>query len=204
MFLLLYTAIDVIPSALILTPFFIVWQMKFRKTRKFSSILLLSLFSCYILAVFSVTGIPAIGTFAPDIHLNLIPFETFQNYSIHYFLNIFLFIPLGLMLPILWEPFTKFKNTLLTGFGFSLFIEISQLLTIRVTDIDDLITNTFGSIIGFLIITFCMRMNWLHTTASTEQHESNIKELFIVLGADLFVWIFITPFISNLLSAFLL
>lgn len=204
MFFLLYTALDVIPSALILTPFFIIWQMKFRKTRKLSNLILLSLFSCYILAVFSITGIPAIGTFAPTIQLNLIPFVTLQNYPIHYLLNVFLFIPLGLLLPILWESFTKFRNTLLTGFGFSLFIEISQLLTFRVTDIDDLITNTCGTIIGFLIITFCIRMSRLHTTTTPEPHEANRKELFIILGADLFVWIFIAPFTSNLLSAFLL
>ena len=41
--------------------------------------------------------------------------------------------------------------TALAGFSFSILIEISQLLNNRRTDIDDLIMNTLGAIIGFLI-----------------------------------------------------
>ena len=42
-------------------------------------------------------------------------------------------------------------KTTLFGFCFSLLIELSQLITTRATDIDDLIANTFGTIIGYII-----------------------------------------------------
>lgn len=94
--------------------------------------------------------------------INIIPFkilveiyqEVFVNDNINYFIinflgNIIMFIPIGLLIPILFKTSDLF--VILSGFCFSLFIEISQLFLIRGTDIDDLIFNTFGSILGLLI-----------------------------------------------------
>ena len=41
--------------------------------------------------------------------------------------------------------------TVLSGAGFSALIEVSQLLTTRATDIDDLIANTLGTAVGFAV-----------------------------------------------------
>lgn len=42
------------------------------------------------------------------------------------------------------------KNTFFTGLGLSLTIEFVQLFTLyRATDIDDLITNTVGALVGY-------------------------------------------------------
>lgn len=94
--------------------------------------------------------------------INIIPFkilvetyqEIFLNDNINYFIinflgNIIMFIPIGLLIPILFKVSDLF--VILSGFCFSLFIEISQLFLIRGTDIDDLIFNTLGSILGLLI-----------------------------------------------------
>lgn len=43
----------------------------------------------------------------------------------------------------------KMLYILISGFSFSLFIEITQLLNNRSTDIDDLILNTIGGLIGY-------------------------------------------------------
>ena len=80
--------------------------------------------------------------------------EVFVNDHINYFLinflgNTILFITFGFIIPLLWN----ISNTrfMIIGFCSSLFIEICQLFLARGTDIDDLILNTFGVIIGLLI-----------------------------------------------------
>ncbi len=68
------------------------------------------------------------------------------------FLNIIFFLPVGLFLPILWTRFKKFLPTVFYGFLFSLFIECSQLFTLyRVSDVNDLVMNTLGTIGGWVI-----------------------------------------------------
>ncbi|RHQ97741.1 VanZ family protein [Peptoclostridium sp. AF21-18] len=61
----------------------------------------------------------------------------------------FNFIPFGFMLPIMWNEFESFKKTVEAGFLFSLFIEITQMFNFRATDVDDLMMNTLGTVIGF-------------------------------------------------------
>lgn len=67
--------------------------------------------------------------------------------------NIAVFIPVGLIVPLMGEKFRRFKNTFLMGFGVSLVIEITQLLFVegRHMDIDDLILNTFGTVVGWAL-----------------------------------------------------
>lgn len=60
-----------------------------------------------------------------------------------------MFVPVGLLIPIIWK--LKDKTIILLGMFISLSIEISQLFLNRGTDIDDLIFNTFGTIIGLVI-----------------------------------------------------
>lgn len=85
--------------------------------------------------------------FNPDI--NLIPFS--DGFSLGFILNIILFIPLGFLCPIISKSYQCIKNTFLIGSGLSLSIEIVQLFTLyRATDIDDLITNVAGTLIGYL------------------------------------------------------
>ena len=94
--------------------------------------------------------------------INVVPFkifidtykEVFVNGNINYFLisflgNIGMFIPIGLLIPVIWK--LKDKTIILIGFLISLSIEISQLFLNRGTDIDDLLFNTFGTIIGLVI-----------------------------------------------------
>lgn len=71
-------------------------------------------------------------------------------------LNVILFIPLGAAIPMLWRDY-GLLNTVETGFFLSLFVELSQLFNFRTTDIDDLITNTLGTLIGYLIYRLFLR-----------------------------------------------
>lgn len=66
--------------------------------------------------------------------------------------NILLFVPLGFCIPLFFNKKNKLNKVILYGFLASLTIESLQLFTKNnITDIDDIIFNTLGSIIGFII-----------------------------------------------------
>lgn len=111
------------------------------------------------ICLFSILWICGVGTFADlwrgtslrtMLNINLVPFDAHLNWTT-WALNVVLFVPLGLLLPCCWEGFDRIGHAALFGFLFSLAIELSQLLNFRVTDIDDLIANTLGAVVGCLI-----------------------------------------------------
>ncbi len=71
--------------------------------------------------------------------------------------NLLMLGPLGFLLPVVWDRFRRFGSTVAVGFGVALAIEISQsTLSLvrgspyRAFDVDDLILNTVGVILGWL------------------------------------------------------
>lgn len=64
--------------------------------------------------------------------------------------NTLLFVPIGLLLPCVFEKCKRFRTTLLVGFCTTLIIETIQIAAkIGVFETDDIITNTLGAVIGF-------------------------------------------------------
>lgn len=136
------------------------------------SILLLIFYYYLCVMLTKIVGIPTLSEyirlsnlgeafFNPNI--NLIPLS--DGFSLGFILNIFLFIPFGFLCPLISKRYQSVKNTLLIGFGLSLTIEIVQLFTLyRATDIDDLITNIIGTLIGY----FCFR--FIYKLATTKSH----------------------------------
>ncbi len=114
-------------------------------------------------------GVDGFGIVENGVHqTNLIPFkvfsqtryEVFVNKNINYFLinflgNIILFMPFGFVIPLLWK--ISAKKAVLIGFLASLFIETCQLFLARGTDVDDLILNTFGALLGALLFKILQR-----------------------------------------------
>ena len=90
------------------------------------------------------------------LRVNLIPFVSILDYdvkreaAINFIGNICMFIPTGIIMPILYKRLDCFWKVLLAGAGLSFVIELIQLLFPgSVTDIDDLILNTAGVAIGY-------------------------------------------------------
>ena len=88
--------------------------------------------------------------------VNLIPLVHLFDYNIkrELLLNVIgnaaMFIPSGIVLPIIYKRLDSFIKVVLAGGGISLCIEIIQLpFSVRVSDVDDLILNTAGVIIGY-------------------------------------------------------
>ena len=99
-------------------------------------------------------------------NMNLIPFQTIGNYwhvmkqmefTPHFYHcvinlggNIFLFSPIGYLLPRLWPGLRNFFLFLLTCVLAITLVELLQLVTLLGSlDIDDLILNLFGMLLGY-------------------------------------------------------
>lgn len=68
-------------------------------------------------------------------------------------LNIFMLMPLGILLPLLNSRFRKLKLTLAAAFLMTLTIETGQLITgYGIFELDDIFNNVIGAIIGYGII----------------------------------------------------
>ena len=103
----------------------------------------------YLTGVLALTGIYMIPSFSPS--LILIPFIFPMWIQIETFLNILLFMPLGILLPMLYRRFDSPGKTVLAGLLVSLCIEFLQIFEAGNTDVNDLITNAFGTWLGYKV-----------------------------------------------------
>lgn len=93
---------------------------------------------------------------ALNFRINLLPLVYLMDYEvrrealINVIGNTAMFIPLGIVWPVCFRQLNTHGKVIAAGVGFSLFIEILQLpFYDRVSDIDDLILNTLGFLIGY-------------------------------------------------------
>ncbi len=145
-------------------------------------------FAVYIFFVFYFTGI---GTLF-DLHrygiemnshqINLLPFSRHID-TVAYLLNILLLMPFGFLVPLIWPNTNKPASIVLSGLSFSLLIEISQLFNFRQTDIDDIVLNTLGALIGYLLfkLIFCIQGR-INSSVNHFKIEPIIYVLFLFLG----------------------
>lgn len=132
----------------------------FKDKIKFQHYLFGYFFALYLFIALLLAGTPNLSEIKLMQKLNRPMYNPILNYiplsdgiNISTILNIIYFIPFGFLLPTLWQRFRSFIPCICTSLLFSLFIEISQLFNNRATDIDDLIMNTLGAIIGWFIFT---------------------------------------------------
>ncbi len=99
---------------------------------------------------------------------NIIPFQEirrfikyreiigFESFMVNIAGNILAFCPFGFFLPILNDKKRGMLYVTLVSFEFSLLIELVQLITrVGSYDIDDIILNTIGGILGYIIYCIC-------------------------------------------------
>ena len=109
------------------------------------------LFCYYLFGILTVTGIGYTGTMSFRPRISLIPFVDMISGPIDTMLNVVLFVPFGFFLPLLYKKYHHIKTVILTGFLFSLSVEILQMFGWGATDINDLITNTIGACLGYFV-----------------------------------------------------
>jgi glycopeptide antibiotics resistance protein len=140
----------------------------------------LCLFFAYLLCLTAVTFFPLKLNFRPvsnlESHINLVPIIDTMKKALMYNNrlniqgrilsfwvknmggNIILFIPLGILIPVIWSQFMRAWKTVGIAFLISITIESLQLITLymgnsyRAFDIDDIIMNCIGTLIGYCIL----------------------------------------------------
>ncbi|MDE6961145.1 MAG: VanZ family protein [Lachnospiraceae bacterium] len=143
---------DCISSMLMLAPAALLILKLSGRRLKNKHMFFLLLYLCVLTGIYSVTGIPDIKDCSFDFTLNLIPLVDVLSSPDQYLLNILMFLPVGFLLPLLWDEYQDFRH--LMGFCcfLTVFIEVAQVFTFRTTDVDDLLTNLLGAALGYALI----------------------------------------------------
>ena len=127
------------------------------------------LFSACVIIVLAATVLTGASNAATaDRSLNLVPFRGLQETwgmpepkkIAQTAANVVMFIPLGLMMPVEFRRMRNFWKTALSLALFSFAIEFTQYFTGRSADIDDLMLNTLGGMLGYLIFFVVSRLFW--------------------------------------------
>ena len=184
-------------------PAFVILALYFSITNKrsaspFGHIIAAFLFCFYLVGILTMAGVwHHLTVFAPRIVM--IPFVDMIRGPVDTALNILLFVPLGLFLPMLYKSFDRIGKAAAAGFIISLSIEAVQMFGCGTTDINDLLTNTAGACIGFCISNRLCRViprSWIKTIrmyGAQGRYEPALIYM-IVLG----VMITIQPFLYDL------
>ena len=99
---------------------------------------------------------------------NLMPFVEIRRFWVYrdqlglfalftnIFGNVLGFVPLGCILPVICRKWRNGFLIILSGFGLSLCVETIQLITkVGCFDVDDMILNTLGAALGYLVFAVC-------------------------------------------------
>ncbi len=151
-------------------------------------------FGFYLTAVLALVGFPDITSLKVDFTVNIIPFIDMVSDFSNACLNILLFVPFGFLLPILWENFRNVKRVAFMGLITTFFIEISQIFTFRTTDINDIITNTVGTMIGYFI---ARRITGSFTKRVLLN--SKMSDFYVICSSVGVIMFLFQPFVSSLL-----
>lgn len=139
------------------------------------------IFCYYLIGILTMTGIGKLKPFAPKIVI--IPFADMINGPIDTILNIILFFPLGFFIPLLYKTYNRISRVALISFSLSLSIEFIQMFGRGITDINDLITNTMGACLGYLIYGLFRKVipDRLYEKFQTKQMNDSIEILFFAV-----------------------
>ena len=182
-------AIETMAAAMILAPLMMLGQRLFSDKKKLFYYLI---FTLYLSAVYVAVGLPTITYVRFELNLNFIPLIGIINDLKNSILNVILFIPLGIALPLFWVNYHSIRQVILFGFGMSLSIELLQIFTYRATDVNDLLTNTLGTVLGYFMTKSLMdKRTFMHPNQSN-------RDLYILNTTVFAVMFFIHPFVSPL------
>lgn len=191
MYRILITAREALIAFILLLPiFYYLNKHRFFNTRQTALYLL---FATYLTGVYAVVGLPDIAYYRFSPNINLEPFLYMFSDLGNTVLNVILFLPLGFFLPILWSDFSSPWKTVLVGFLTSLTIELLQIFTYRATDVNDLMTNTLGCLIGYFLGLVVVKF------VPPIKPEARRYHIPLVFGISFLTMFFLHPFFSSII-----
>lgn len=156
------------------------------------------IFCYYFIGILVMTRISSFKSFSPRIVF--IPSVDIIKGSIDTILNVLLFLPLGFFIPLLYKKYNHISRIALTGFLLSLSIELVQMFGMGTTDINDLITNTVGTCLGYFLYKVLSKGTGKEFCEKFQADKINddIEVLFFVFYSFLIMFTIQPPFIQNL------
>lgn len=192
MYKIYYALIEMMAAAVFVVPLLFIYNK--RVLHNIKHLYLYTVFAFYLVAVLALVGFPNITDMKVDFSINLIPFVDMVSDFKNACLNIVLFVPLGVFLPILWGKYRKITNTILFGLCMTIVIEIMQIFTFRTTDINDIMTNTLGTIVGYFVARGITKNFTQYIIPAAKN-----KELYMICGSVIIIMMFAQPVVSSLL-----
>ena len=180
----------VISAALLIPVFWMLNKVRFQNSKETIGYFV---FAVYLSAVYLFVGMPTLQFVRFELSLTLVPFQPMLTDVKNTVLNVALFIPLGVLLPFLWKRYNILKSTVLFGFILSLSIELLQIFTYRATDINDIIANTLGAVLGYFLFRMASRV-----LPSVAKFAGEKQEMPVVLLSVFAVMFFIQPYLAAL------
>lgn len=179
----LIALISMLGLAILYLPFYFILRKKITFLRQAAYFL----FAVCIIVILAATVLETItfnimdgkGIFAAERSFNIIPFKLFtENWLMgerkkltQIIANIVMFAPLGCIFPIIFVKTRKLWKTTIYMALFSFFIEFIQYFIGRSADIDDLMLNTIGGMLGYFVFYIFSRLfhkkkTWKKSTGS--------------------------------------
>ena len=101
--------------------------------------------------------LPTRANFVPFAHL--FDYKYVRTALLNILGNTLMFVPIGFFWPMLFKSLNTPIKAIAAGLGFSMCIETVQLAFFeRVSDVDDLILNTLGFAIGYVVFRICSEL----------------------------------------------
>lgn len=152
----------------------VIWVSKRKADRSLARELVMGLFVVFIFGILVLTfqdiGISWMKAETPGkawerlksgIGVNFVPFRTIRSYlkyssgtdnmAVNILGNILMFVPWGLGLPLLWRKCRSVFKVMFASVMLPIFIEFCQLFIGRSVDVDDVILNFTGGVLGGLL-----------------------------------------------------
>lgn len=190
----MYLLMEMLAAIIALSPgFLLLCKIRFRGFKRSAGCFI---FAVYLAAVYQLTGLPTITFTRFEINLNLIPFIGMIEDIKTAMLNVLLFVPLGFILPLLWTKYRHMKNTLCFGFCMTTAIELLQLFTYRATDVDDMLTNLLGTMLGYVAFRVLDKLS----QKPIRSNEST-KDIWFMIATVVFAMYFVQPLIISCIFA---
>lgn len=180
----------IIISIVILSSLRITYLIKNKEPFILHKELFMLFFIVYILSLFQIVTAGDINSFGSN---NFIPFQEITRYSIgsNLFIknilgNVLLFVPFGFFLG-LYLKLEKTKSATILVLIASFSIEVTQLMIGRVFDVDDIILNLVGGIIGFTIYRLLDQIGEHLPKILKSNWFLNIISVILLIGFILFI-----------------